>query len=176
MIKKVIAGVLAAMLMAGTSLAALTVSFDTASIDFGSVAPGEWKEAPLTRDKDTLVVVSDTANVWYVKICVTQALTNGTTPSITIPNEDFRWMSTYAGNKNSPYTNLGAGLNHPTGLGYVNFSTIDELVYTSGREASYIDNNNSPNGTEIQFKWGMAMPSSQRAGIYTTTVRYTVTQ
>jgi hypothetical protein len=175
-IKKVFAGILAAMLMAGTSLAALTVSFDTASIDFGSVSPAEWKEAPLTRDHDTLVVKSDTDNVWTVKISVTQALTNSTFPSVTIPNDSFRWMSTYAGNKNAPYTNLGAGLNHPAGLGYVNFSTIDELVYTSGKEASYSDNNNSPAGTEIQFKWGMAMPSSQRAGAYTTIVRWTVTQ
>ncbi|MEK7375825.1 MAG: hypothetical protein AABZ57_01475 [Candidatus Margulisiibacteriota bacterium] len=176
MTQKIFAGILAAMLLAGTSLAALTVSFDTASIDFGSVAPGEWKEAPLARDHDTLVVVSDTGNVWTAKISVTQALTNGTFPSITIPNENFRWMSTYAGNKNAPYTSLVSGLNHPAGLGYVNFSAIDELVYTSGKEAAYIDNNNSPAGTEIQFKWGMAMPSNQRAGTYATTVRYTVTQ
>ena len=174
--KKLFVGILAAMLMAGTSLAALTVSFDTASVDFGSVAPGEWKEAPLTRDHDTLVVVSDTGNVWSVKIGVTQALTNGIFPSVSIPNENFRWMSTYAGDKNAPFTNLGAGLNHPAGLGYVNFSTIDELVYTSGKEAAYNDNDNSPAGTEIQFKWGMAMPSNQRAGTYTTTIRYTVTQ
>ena len=169
-------GLVAGLLLTGCSMAALTVSFDTASIDFGSVAPGEWKEAPLTRDHDTLVVISDTGNVWEAKISVTQALTNGAAPSVTIPNDNFRWMSTYAGNKNAPYTNLGAGLNHPAGLGYVNFSTIDELVYTSGKEPTYIDNNNSPAGTEIQFKWGMAMPSSQRAGAYTTTVRWTVTQ
>jgi len=174
-IKKILISLLILFLSSGIGQA-LSVSIDTSSINFGTVAPGSWLEAPLTRDHDTLVVISDTASPWQVKIAILQPLTNSAFPSITIPNDSFRWMSTYAGNKNAPYTNLGAGLNHPAILGYVNFSTIDELVYTSGKEPSYDDNNNLPAGTEIQFKWGMAMPSTQTAGTYTTTVRYTVTQ
>lgn len=156
---------------------ALTMTLSDSTLDFGTMALGEWKEISAAGGyHNRLSVVSDNSNVWMVYIKTNQALTNTDLPSVTIPNTAFKWMSTYAGSQNAPYTDLSAGLNHKAADGYVPFSLVNELVYTSGQVSGSSDNNNLPNGTEIQFKYGIGMPDSQTAGTYTTTITYTVTQ
>lgn len=157
-------------------LAVLTITLDKTTIDFETMAAKDFKEIPSSGYYNKISVVSDTGSVWQLKIKVSSPLTNSNLPTVTIPNEQFRWMSTYAGNQNSPYQNLTAGLNHKPANGYTNFSLVDELVYTSEQEITFNDNNNSPAGTEIQFKYAIAMPDNQVAGTYNAAVVYTVTQ
>jgi spore coat protein U-like protein len=92
----------------------------------------------------------------------------------TIPLSKFSWMSTYAGSKNAPYSDLSLGLAHPASAGYQTFTGSDQLVYTSTSN----DNNSMPNGTEVQFKYAVSVPDnpSQLSGAYTTTVTYTMTE
>ena len=152
---------------------ALSISLSSSIIDFGSMNPGDFKEIPIAGFYNRVSVISDQNNVWFLKISVTSPLTNTALPSVTIPNSSFNWMSTYAGSQNAPFNNLSAGLNHQPSGGYINFSLVDELVYTAINGSDYL---NTPNGTEVQFKYAIGLPSSQTAGDYTTTVVYTVTQ
>jgi len=174
--KKILAaGLLITVLSAGAS--ALTMTLSDSTLAFGTMALGEWKEISAAGGyHNRISVISDNGNVWMVYIKANQALTNADFPTITIPNTAFMWMSTYAGSQNAPYTALSAGLRHRPEDGYVPFTLINELVYTSGQVSGSNDNNNLPNGTEIQFKYGIGMPDSQTAGVYTTTLTYTVTQ
>ena len=168
-------------MLASPCLAALTISLDKSSIDFETMTPGDFKEIPSSGYYNKVSVMSDTGSVWELKIKLSAALTNAALPTVTIPNEQFRWMSINAVNQNSPNQILRSGLNHKPENGYTNFSLIDERVYTSGINTSgsdpvFNDNNNSPNGTEIQFKYAIAMPNNQTAGTYNATIVYTVTQ
>ncbi len=163
---------LSALIISCGSVNALTLSLSTSNIDFGTMNPGDFTELSLPAGYYNRVsVISDSGNVWYLKISSTAPLTNTILTSVTIPNSAFKWMSTHAGSQNAPYGDLSAGLYHPPTGGYINFSQVDELVYTASSD--YI---NTPNGTEIQFKYAIGMPDSQTAGSYQTTVVYTVTQ
>ncbi|MCX5749798.1 MAG: hypothetical protein NTZ10_06110 [Candidatus Saganbacteria bacterium] len=168
---------------------ALTMTLSDNTLDFGTMTLGEWKEISAGGGfHNRLSVVSDNGNVWRVYIKADQELINTTMPTVTIPNSAFKWMSTYAGNQNANNENFSAGLYHQAGDGYVPFTLVNELVYTSGvktvfdpadpSKTTYVvnDNNNLPFGTEIQFKYGIGMPDNQTAGTYTTTVTITVTQ
>lgn len=164
------------LLLSSPCFAVLTIALDKTSIDFETMAPKDFKEIPSSGYYNKVSIISDAGSVWQLKIKVSSPLTNSNLPTVTIPNEQFKWMSTYAGNQNSPNQNLSAGLNHKPANGYTNFSLVDELVYTSGLETAFNDNNNSPAGTEIQFKYAIALPDNQIAGTYNATVVYTVTQ
>ena len=153
-----------------------SLSIDQTNIDLGSVKPGDWKEVPSTAGYSNAVVCkSNTGNTWYLKIKASGPLSLG---SNTIPLENFKWMSTYAGSKNSPYLSLSEGLNHSATSGYVSFTMLDETVYTSGLASALNDNNSLPNGSEVQFKYGINLPSNPAplAGTYSTTVVYTLTE
>jgi hypothetical protein len=177
--KKTIMVLIAVAILTSQSFAALTFTLDRSSLDFGTMNNGDFKELPASGNYNTALITSNVASPWQLSIGVTQALTSLAFPTITIPNDSFRWISTYAGhwdNGSSTQWDMSGGLNHPPVLGYVNFSTIDEPVYTSGRVAGKNDNNNNPTGTQVQFKYAISMPGTQTAGVYTTTIRYTVTQ
>jgi spore coat protein U-like protein len=146
------------------------------SVDIGSMNPGDWKEATTAAGyANAVICTSNTGNPWYLKISAAGPLADG--PNI-ISLDNFSWLSTYAGNKNSPYQSLNEGLHHNPAAGYVTFTQSPELVYTSGLGASLNDNNNLPLGTEIQFKYALSVPSDPAPlpGIYTTTIDYTMTE
>ena len=151
------------------------LSLNTYSIDFGSVKYGEWKEVPSTGYANRAVCKSNTGNAWYVQIHADGPLSSA---SDTIPLSNLKWMSTYAGNAASPYQDLSSGLKHKPADGYIEFTTSDELVYSSGTSPVLNDNSNLPDGTEVQFKYALQVPSSPAplAGSYTTVVRYTMTE
>ena len=150
------------------------LSLSTYSVDFGSVKYGEWKEVPSTGYANRAVCKSNTGNAWYVKIRADGPLSSGTD---SIPLSNLRWMSTYAGNAASPYQDLSSGLRHKPAEGYIEFTTSDELVYSSGT-SSPNDNSNLPDGTEVQFKYSLQVPDNPAplSGSYTTVVRYTMTE
>ena len=149
------------------------LSIDTTNVDFGSVKPGVWKEATAIglSYANELVCKSNTGSTWYLRIKASGPLSFG---SNLIPLNNMKWMSIYAGSKNSPYADYSSSLNHPPTGGYVDFTTIDETVYTSGA----FDSSNLPLGTGVQFKYGIFIPDniSQAAGTYTTIVTYTMTE
>ena len=149
------------------------LSVDTSTVDFGNVMPGVWKEVTATglAYANELVCKSNTGSPWSLKIKASGPLSFG---SNLIPLNNMKWLSTFAGNKNAPYDDFSAGLNHPAAGGYVDFTTLDETVYSSGN----FDSSNLPNGTGVLFKYGIFIPDnvSQSAGTYTTFVTYTMTE
>ncbi len=152
------------------------------ALNMGAIDPNGWAQFPSPNTDgyyNVVNVVSDTGTntPWHLYINDTSDLTDNTTFA-TIPNsapggKGFLWMSSYAGDKNPTYESYSAGLTYPAV--FVPFSTVQTLVYTSGR-CTPNDNNNLPYGTEIQFQYQILMPDNQQAGSYSTDVIYTVTQ
>lgn len=171
---------LAVFLTAGqASFAALSVTITGDPVDFGTMVPGSYKSLypEDTRYCSRMLVVTDTPGVWTVRAALPFDPANLSNPMAVIPSANLRWMSTYAGHWNGTISeNMSAGLNHPPGAGYIPFSPVDELVYTSGSVAGQDDSVNAPNGTEIQFKYDLVVPPAAQAGRYSSTIRYTVTQ
>jgi hypothetical protein len=153
----------------------LDYAFTTGVLDFETLEPGKDKELKVTNSYyNQATCKSNTNSTWELKISA-DPFTLG---SKTIPNSNFKWMSVYAYNKNSPNEDLSAGLEHPPSDGYVEFTTSSDLnlVYRSGRVPAYNDNLNTPNGTAVQFQYYLKVPGSTMTGTYTTKVRYTLTQ
>lgn len=144
--------------------------------DFGGASVGQWLEIPKTGNYANAVICkSNNANKWFLKIKANSPFFYST---YTIPISNFKWMSVYAMEKKDSHADLSEGLSHKPAQGYVDFSLIDELVYTSGKASLVNDNNNLPDGTEIQFKYALMIPDNLGlpAGSYTTTVLYTMTE
>jgi|GEM_PF-1475409 len=153
-----------------------SLNLDPYSVDFGSVRYGEWKEVPSGAGyANRAVCKSNTGNPWQVMIRADGPLSSS---HDSIPLSNLRWMSTYAGNAASPYQDLSSGLRHKPAEGYIDFATSDELVYSSGTSSTLNDNSNLPEGTEIQFKYSLQVPSDPAplGGSYTTVIRYTMTE
>ncbi|MFA5097967.1 MAG: hypothetical protein WC490_04995 [Candidatus Margulisiibacteriota bacterium] len=153
-----------------------SLNLDPYSVDFGSVRYGEWKEVPSGAGyANRAVCKSNTGNPWQVMIRADGPLSSS---DDSIPLSNLRWMSTYAGNAASPYQDMSSGLRHKPAEGYIELATSDELVYTSGTNPLLNDNSNLPEGTEIQFKYSLQVPSDPAplGGAYTTVIRYTMTE
>lgn len=159
-----------------SSACALTVEFDPSdknAIQFGQMSPGDWTELPSGGGYWHALVVKNSVNLpWQVSIKCDGLLTNG---AYTIPRDNFKWMATYAGSKNAPYTNYSDGL---ISIAYRQFYETDQVFFNSASStaltaASHIT---TPNGAEIQLKYFIAIPSDQLAGTYTSKITFTVTQ
>lgn len=152
-----------------------SLALDSSSVDFGSVRQGDWKEVSGSLGyANAAICRSNTGRPWELSIKATGPLASD---SGTIPLENLKWMSTYAGSKNAPYADYSEGLVNPPAAGYVNFSLTDAAVFRSSA-ASITDHNTLPNGAEIQFKYAISIPDTIRLtpGNYTTTVVYTLTE
>ena len=153
-----------------------SLNLDAYSVDFGSVRYGEWKEVPSGAGyANRAVCKSNTGNPWQMMIRADGPLSSS---NDSIPLSNLKWMSSYVGNAASPYQDLSSGLRHKPAEGYIEFATSDELVYTSGTSPTLNDNSNLPEGTEIQFKYSLQVPSDPAplGGSYTTVIRYTMTE
>lgn len=152
-----------------------SLALDSSSVDFGSVRQGEWKEVSGSLGyANAAICKSNTGRPWTLSIKATAPLMS---ESLTLPMDNLKWMSTYAGSKNSPYDDYSAGLvNHPAD-GFVNFSLIDAAVFRSSG-ASIPNSNTLPSGAEIQFKYAVFIPDTIKVspGSYSTTVVYTLTE
>lgn len=146
---------------------------DSNVINFGGVQAGSFTELKTGGQYgayyNEIVCKSNNVQTWYLKIKVDHDLTSG---AGAIPLTNFKWLSGFVSNKNPPYPPGTGTLNHPPGNGYVAFTTSDELVYACGAD----EKNDLPGGIGIQFSYGLNVPDTQRAGDYTATVTYTMSE
>jgi hypothetical protein len=154
----------------------LALDPSSASIDFGSVSQGEWKEiSGAAGYANAAICQSNSGKPWTLSISATGPLMS---ESYTIPLENLKWMTTYAGSKKPPYdTSYLDGLVYPPEEGFQSF-TISNIVIFRSINASEMINNNSLPGAEIQFKYAVFIPDSIKIvpGSYTTRVVYTMTE
>ena len=125
-------------------------------IRFDRMRPGDVKwnipaNALVTTAK------SNRQTPWYLMISTTAELSSG---QYVIPNENFYWYGwtegagTYYGTKENSLT------------------TTPVLAYAStGAEGA-----NLPNGTNNFFKFKLEVPKKQPPGVYSTTVKFTITE
>ncbi len=152
-----------------------SLALDSSSIDFGTLNQGQWKEVSGSSGyANAAICYSNTGRPWTLSIRASSPLTKG---SSTISVDVLKWMSTYAGSKNAPYTNYSDGLLNPPSNGYIDFSLTDKAVFSSAL-ASIPNNNTLPNGVEVQFKYAILIPTNIKVdpGTYTTTITYTLTE
>lgn len=153
-----------------------SLTLDTSTIDFGSVRPGEWKEVSSAAGYANVAACSsNTGNPWYLQIKATGPLSSATA---SIPIENLKWMTTYAGSKNPPYPSFSDGLTHQAAEGFQDFSLVDQQVFYSANASLMTNNNTLPNGAEIQFKYAVFVPDTIKlnAEAYSTTIVYTMTE
>lgn len=152
-----------------------SLALDLSSVDFGSVRQGEWKEITGPDGyANAAICRSNTGRPWTLSIIATGPLM---ADSSTIPLENLKWMTTYAGSKNSPYDDYSSGLVYPPTGGFVDFSMVNKVIFSSA-SASIPNHNTLPSGAEIQFKYAVFIPDGITVppGDYTTTVVYTLTE
>lgn len=131
--------------------AVFSISASPPSLDFGSVDPGTT-----TSPKDLYVACStNNNNPWSVSLSVLSELTSGT---FTIPNEEFNWWG----------WTPGSGTWH-AGTSYL--STTPFTFYEAG-SGEYITS--SP--VELHLTFNIDVPPNQPAGTYTTTIVLTMSE
>lgn len=165
----------AAFMLSSRAYGLLTMEIDPPGrnvVDFGEIAPGDYKELPESGYWHALVVKNDAASQWHVSISYDGVLRNGL---FTIPREKFGWMATYAGSKNASCNNYSDGL---IPIFYRFFSESGETFFRSENSSllSAANHITTPNGAEIQLKYFLAIPDDQISGTYTTRITYTLTQ
>ena len=142
---------------AGAS-AALTFSTDHRALFFGVMQLDETKELAQSGSfHNDVTVVSDNGATWYLKIHVLRPLSSGDQD---IPLENFQWQ-----------------LDNTTGHGtvqrrheFVPFRQTPDLVYLSGADEA------AGTAVHFQFLYRLHVPETQPAGVYQTTVRFTLTE
>ena len=146
------------MAQATSASAALTLSTDHRALFFGVMQLDETKElAQAGSFHNEVTVVSDNGATWYLKIHVLRPLSSG---GQDIPLENFQWQ-----------------LDNTTGHGtaerrheFVPFRQTPDLVYLSGADEAM----GAP--VRFQFLYRLHVPETQSAGVYQTTVRFTLTE
>jgi len=131
------------------------------SVDFGSNDPGT-PNPPFDKPNGIFEATckSNNGNIWYLKISNTQPFTLATDASVTISNNNFKWYGVYTD---------GTGTLVKTSQ---SMSASAATVYT----ASATEKVNTPNGTKIQLKFGLVIPTNVQAGTYNSTIVLTITE
>lgn len=128
---------------------------DTDSFDFARLAPKQTGE--MTRAEGIAVTgISSAGNPWCLQVATEKPLTSG---SNTIPNENFTWYGSSEGT-GSWYGTGEKSLADAAGTAYV--SSVKEA-----NEAGKVVN---------RFKFRLHVPEDTKAGNYTTTVMFTMTE
>jgi len=138
--------------------AAIEITTDHRPLTFAVMQLGEEKELSGLGAYHNLISCSSTnGNTWYLKISVLQPLTAG---QEAIPLENFRWQMAWTngtGTVTNPYQFKG-------------FSLFPDTVYISG------PNEATGSAVDFQFKYQLKIPEAQVSGVYSTTVRFTLTE
>jgi len=138
--------------------AALEISTDNRAVDFGQIKPSESKElAYLGGYHHEITCNSSNARTWYLKVSLISPLSQG---SNTIPLENFKWQLNWTdgeGTVTNPYN-------------FREFSLTPELTYMSGAA------DNQGEDVRLRFKYYLEIPPAQAMGIYTTVIRFTLTE
>lgn len=142
--------------------AELSISTDHRSLFFGIMQLGEEKELAQQGSHHNEVTCSSTgANTWYLKINLLQPLSSTAAEAEEmIPVESFKWQFVWTDGKGTA----------PDAYQFKSFSLTPDLVYMSGPDEA---NGNSIN---FQFKYYLKIPESQTSGVYSTTIRFTLTE
>lgn len=139
--------------------AVFSLSVDSQPLSFDVMDPGQTKELISQGNYHNEVTCQSTnGTTWYLKIHVTSPFTSG---SGTIPLENFQWMLSEVQNGTGSSQNIGV---------YNAFTTSPALVYISG------SSDNSGNQVKARFKYQLILPANQTSGVYSTIVRYTLTE
>lgn len=138
--------------------AALQLSTDHRSIFFGIMQLGEEKTlAHSGTHHNEVTVSSDGGRLWYLKISVIQPLTSGANH---IPLDAFAWQVT---NSTGNGTLTQGGEPRP-------FQLTPDLVYISG------PNETGGSPVQLHFRWRLKVPEAQASGVYSTTIRFTLSE
>ena len=138
--------------------AALQFSTDQRQLFFGVMQVGERKElAQLGTYHSQITCSSTNGRMWYLKVNVLQPLSFG---GRNIPLENFQWQVSGSNGTGS--------IAHPHE--WRPFSLMPDTVYIS----SPTEQAGTP--VQLQFKYSLQIPDAQVAGVYQTTIRFTLTE
>lgn len=140
------------------SYASIEISTDHRPLTFSVMQLGEEKELAQVGAYHNQVTCSSTNGItWYLKISVLQPLTSG---QDSIPLENFKWQLVWT-------NGTGSIASH---YQFKPFSLFPDIVYMSG------PNEAAGNTINFQFKYYLKIPDAQINGVYSTTIRYTLTE
>ena len=140
------------------AFAALDLSTDNRSLSFGLMQLSEQQTLAQYGTYHNEVTCSSTNGItWYVKINLLQPLSSG---GESIPIERFQWELV---------STSGTGTIAHTGQ-FTPFSLTPDLVYLSGA------NEASGEPVRLRFRYSLNIPDAQVHGVYSTTVRFTLTE
>lgn len=138
--------------------AAIEISTDHRPVFFGIMQLDEEKAlAQLGAYHNQITCSSTNGNAWYLKISLLQPLTLGVE---TIPLEYLKWQLVWTNGK-------GAVVNP---YQFKEFRLFPDLVYISGPDEA------TGNSINFQFKYYLKVPPNQVSGVYSTTIRFTLTE
>jgi hypothetical protein len=142
----------------GVALAGLGLSTDHRALSFGLMQLGESKVLAQSGTFHNEIACSSTnGNAWYLKISLLQPLSSGADQ---IPLEAFQWQLIRTDGTGSVVSQSQ----------FRPFSLVPDLVYISGPGEA------SGTTVRLQFRYSLAIPQAQTAGVYSTTVRFTLTE
>ena len=139
--------------------ATFSLSVDSQPLSFDVMDPGQGKELVSQGNYHNEVTCQSTnGTTWYLKIHVTRPFSSA---SATVPLENFQWM----------LSEVQSGTGSPQNIGVYNaFTTSPTLVYISG------NSDNSGTQVKARFRYQLTLPANQLSGVYSTIVRYTLTE
>ena len=135
--------------------AAFELIVNSDSFDFARLMPGQTGE--IARAEGIVVTgASSGGNPWYLKVSAVKPLSSG---SDFISNENFSWYSSTEG-KGESFGSAEKSFSDPSSTAYI--SSLDEA--------------NSSEKVVNKFKFKLFVPEETKAGYYTTTVMFTMTE
>ncbi len=143
---------------AGHAHAAITMTVDRNTLDFGAMNTGETKELAEQGVYHNEVTLTSTNNKsWYLKAHLVRPFTSGVN---TIPPENLQWMVVSVGyGRGIVYNNINVA--NP-------FSTMPSTVYTSA------ETDNTGTAVKLRFRYLLTVPKDQVEGGYSAVVRFTM--
>lgn len=139
-------------------MAALEFSTDHRPVAFGMMRLGEEKILEQSGTYQNQITCSSTdGQAWYLKVNVLGPLSAG---AETIPLEQFGWWLT---------STTGRGTEaHPNM--FTPFSLVPDTIYLSTADEA--------SGTPVTFqvRYRLTIPERQISGVYSTTIRFTLTE
>ena len=138
--------------------AALEFSTDQRPVAFGVMRLGEEKIVAQSGTYHNQLTCSSTGGQpWYLKVNVLQPLSAG---AEAIPLEQFqRWLTSTSGHGTQAHPDT-----------FTPFGLAPDTVYLSS--------NDEASGTPVtfQFRYQLRIPERQVSGVYSTTIRFTLTE
>lgn len=156
--RKIIFTIVILFLSVSSAWASFGISTDNRSVDFGQMKLEEEKELRYLGDyHNEITCTSSNERAWYLKVNLVMPLTSGAN---TITLDNFKWQLVWndgRGTLANPYR-------------FKEFSFNPEITYISG------PGDNQGSSIHLRFKYYLKIPEAQAYGIYTTVIRFTLTE